>query len=142
MILSKCKNILSGIFDRIKSIQIFGGNTKVTDTIPEIEPNRVMISINSGNKTDLMALGNLILKNKKHISLHDYYRENSDKYKSIETYALPNCITFDSNITEDLKIEGDVSIKIVQNVDYSLICESDNKIEILKSIIERISKVR
>jgi hypothetical protein len=126
------------IFNKARSMEF--RKKKVIVEQPEIKPqfNKSTITLNSSNKTDLMALGNFILKNKKHIKLTNYYRENSDKYKTTEVYILPSSILFDRTILNsiaEIKLEDeDISIQMNQNVDATLVCESDGKIEVLKDV--------
>ena len=98
--------------------------------------NNVTISLNHANKTDLMALGNFLLKNKQHMNIHNYHRNLSDKYKTTETYEVPFVMMFSNNIlnNKELKTEENITITINQNINYSLVCESDGKVEILKDV--------
>ena len=183
----KSKHIFFTTIDKIKQIKFI--KIKESDQIIESikEANQITISLNPKNKTDLMALGNFLLKYKENFNLHNYMREFSDKYKTTETYILPNCITLDYNflanydtkliLSNTISIENDNSVdltnkkilspnapieqdsiqcftnekidetnfsetktkneiimRITQNVDYMLICESDAKKSIIKDV--------
>ena len=151
----KTKIYSLAVIDKIKRIKrLRHKREEPTVIIPEKQINKTMVTLNSGNKTDLMALGNFLLKHKSHINLHDYSRENSDKYKTTETYILPDSIIlnhdiidllinevkriqahkFESVSTSRINLDSDIIIRIIQNIDYTLKCECDNKIEILKDV--------
>ncbi|XWV25485.1 bifunctional AAA family ATPase chaperone/translocase BCS1 [Tupanvirus deep ocean] len=202
--LEKSKTYSLLALDKIKNIKLA---KKGTEFVSETNKpnNQIMITLNCSNKPDLMALGNFILKNRKHIDLHNYYRESSDKYKIVEAYQLPNCVVFNNDVIVDIlsnhktltdknlestdknlestnknlestdknlqltdknlestnknlestdknleltneKLVIPVSdnnkivLRITQNVDYSLVCESDGQTEQLKDVRIKITE--
>ena len=134
--LEKSKAYAGLLADKLKRFDFRKPKRKVDQPIEKKEPviNKATVTLNCSNKTDLMALGNFILKNKKIINLHDYHRESSDKYKSTESYAIPNSIQFGRKTLSNGRDNCNVEMRITQNIDYTLICETDSKIEILKDI--------
>jgi hypothetical protein len=102
------------------------------------DPNKSVVTFNCENKMDLMALGNFLIKNKKNFKLVDYCRTICDIYKTTESYTIPDCVivTYDmlkeSDAAKDYQFAQDILIKIIQNVDFTLYCETDHKVEILK----------
>lgn len=94
--------------------------------------NKATVLLNVTNKIDLMALGNYLLTNIKHLNLNTYQRENSDKYKTVRKYVLPSEITLNFD-TKDK--ENDIIIRFYNNLNFTLLCESDDKMEVLKDII-------
>ena len=137
---TKTKNYSVGLFDKIKKINIFVGKKDHLKEQNQDDINKVTVTLSANNKTDLMALGNFLLKNKN--SLYDYCRENSDKYKTTEIYALPSSmllkhdIDMNQSISKHInsEIDPDMIVRIVQNIDYTMICESDNKCALLKDV--------
>ncbi|XWV26817.1 hypothetical protein QJ857_gp0234 [Tupanvirus soda lake] len=160
--LEKSKTYSLLALEKIKNIKL---SKKRAEIVSETNKpnNQVVITLNCSNKTDLMALGNFILKNRKHVGLHNYYRESSDKYKIIEAYQLPNCIEFKNEVivnaldnhktitdknsqllNEKIVIpmsdDNKIVLRIIQNVDYSLVCESDGHTEQLKDVRIKITE--
>ncbi|CAH6420886.1 Bifunctional AAA family ATPase chaperone/translocase BCS1 [uncultured virus] len=133
------------LFSKIKMVT----NTKKilqdqTEIIQQKNLNKINVTLNFLNKTDLMALGNFLMKNKKSIYLNDYNRDHSDQYKTMEKYTLPDLIILNYDVIniQDLVstsknkiiLEDDIIIKIIKNMDFDLICESDNNMELLKEV--------
>jgi SpoVK/Ycf46/Vps4 family AAA+-type ATPase len=96
----------------------------------EPEPNRFRISLSTGNKADLMAIGNLILKNKHYFNRS--LREHTDKYKTLEEYVLPETLI--------LKELDDYKILLSQSIEMKIACEFDEKTETLKDVRIKIPK--
>ena len=134
-LLELCKRIA---LRRIQPIQKKGEDVPEQSTL-----NRVSVTLNASNKTDLMALGGFLLKIKESSNSFNYTRQSSDKYKTSELYVLPDTIVFgidalkETNLTavKAVNLSSDITIKLEQNVNYKLVCETDDRIEILKDII-------
>ena len=111
------------------------------------KPNTIIVSLNSKNKTDLMALGNFLLRNKEKNNSQDYKRDNSDKYKSTELYEIPELLTFDTKslkengldpVLKGINLSQDIIMKITQNVECKLVTETDCKFEILRDVTLKV----
>lgn len=135
------KFIYYGI-DKIKTISIpkFWKAQKIIDK-KQKEINKSTVTLNCDNKVDLMAIGNFFMNNRKRTHLVDYTRAVSDVYKTTETYLVPGALKIDYAIIKDYNIGAefpnlspDIVINITQNVEMTLFCETDHKIEILKDV--------
>lgn len=111
------------------------------------KPNTVPVSLNSKNKTDLMALGNFLLRNREKNNSLDYKREVSDKYKTTEIYEIPELLIFDLKSLKDngldpvlkgINLSKDIIVKIVQNVECKLVVETDCRLEILRDVTVKV----
>ncbi len=131
VVVDKTKSLAASGFERIKHVRLFKRKHVVIETPMESDVNKVSVNVTCANKIDLMALGNFILQNRDGIDLHDYCRDASDKYKTTEKYVLPNCLKL---VTE----EG-YTIRMMQNVELTLVCETDSKLELLKDVTVKVS---
>jgi hypothetical protein len=121
---------------------------KFKKKIPEIftvaNTNKVTIKISHKNIIDLMAIGSYLLKYKDRVNLYNKNRINSDKYKIIETYTLPNLINLENELLREtipeLKHTEDLTMYLYQNVYATLVCESDSHVEILKNVNIKVTE--
>lgn len=99
--------------------------------------NKFTVSVSSENKVDLYAIGNFLLRNKNRLQLNSCSRRNTDKYKTNETYSIPEELVLDGSYThkEDLQIVmSHLQIVMTQNIKFGIVVETDNKVETLKNL--------
>lgn len=121
----KIQTITNYVFNRI---QLFTSKTKIKESVPVTNNNKIYVKLNPENKSDLLALGYFLLKNREQFNFFDHVRESSDKYKAVIKYNVPPSIKL-SNALDD-----DIDITMSQSINFSLVCEYENKIESLKDI--------
>lgn len=126
------KNKLYKVIKIVKNLYKNNDKEVKEEVKEEDKSNKFVVTLNTENKIDLMALANYILLNRSKLYLiKNNERIKSDKYKAHEVYELPNFIEMSMD---------NINIEIKQNINFKMVCETDNKVELLKDVTYKVKK--